>query len=759
MKRLFCLFMSVVMVLGMLSGCGNKQPITTDPTQDTTPSQTQPTEPQPTEPSVEDKINSLDLPDLWKQELLYAVELGMPMEKVQQATISGAEMAELLDYFVEYANPDKLTEWQALIPKLRTHKDALTRFDAMGALFLAARTASGEWAEFKENFNGTMNRLQFPWDDYYFTEGLFDGYDAPLYTVPGIGNSNYLDSTGLYFNLSRQSSISGESPLAYDIEANSIHEYDPPTYAEGLLAVVRLMLSDEPYIYVPTEIDAVYLDAAAARREKIRTATTELPVDVTGDVYYISTSGSDDNDGRSPENAWATAYRAMTANLQYGDAVLFERGGTWYIPMFDEHGNVLTCLEYEEGVTIGAYGSGEKPIIRGDIPDANDPNQWELYYDQNGTKIWKYADILRDSSVIVFNEGETYASEVMPWWDGGAGLVNQQGAPFVVEDELTEDLTFCSMLQYTFAPSDDIGQILHQTPMTGPLYLRCDAGNPAEVYRSISIPQLWVSFGVHPNSSVYDLDIRYFTQTGIGVTSVYATAWNQSFINLDISWCGGFLQGMDYQERDGKFIGYSPFTAGGGINIQSNDAGSVINCRVNQCGPFALIAVIHNHSGDKRVELKNLLMSGNLIENSAIALHMGGYAAMDYPGTESFYSNIIFEDNIVMNTGNTWYRDAVGGNTFACNVIENKDGAANNDGIYIHDNLFYSSTDALICLRDTCIDMAPVNAHPVFSGNTYVQFASRPLLEKNWSTEFYSPAEDVVKDILGDETGTLVIIG
>ena len=152
MKRLFCLFMSVVMVLGILFGCGNKQPITTDPTQDTTPSQTQPTEPQPTEPSVEDKINSLDLPDLWKQELLYAVELGMPMEKVQQATISGAEMAELLDYFVEYANPDKLAEWQALMPKLRTHKDALTRFDAMGALFLAARTASGEWAEFKENF-------------------------------------------------------------------------------------------------------------------------------------------------------------------------------------------------------------------------------------------------------------------------------------------------------------------------------------------------------------------------------------------------------------------------------------------------------------------------------------------------------------------------------------------------------------------------------------------------------------------------------
>lgn len=524
------------------------------------------------------------------------------------------------------------------------------------------------------------------------------------------------------------------------------------------MAVVRLILSDEPYVYVPTQIDAVYLDAAEARCEKIRTAVTELPAEVTGTVYYISNSGSDDNDGRSPETAWATAYRAMTATLQAGDAVLFERGGTWYIPMFDEQGNMLTSIEYEEGVIIGAYGTGEKPIIRGDIPEANDPDQWELYYDQNGAKIWKYADILRDSSVIVFNEGEAYASEVMPWWDGGTGLVNRQGTPFVVENELTEDLTFCSLLQYTFSPSDNINQLLHQTPMTGPLYLRCDAGNPAEVYQSVSIPQVWSSFGVQPNSSAYDLDIRYFTQTGIGVTSAYATTWNQSFINLDISWCGGFLQGMDYQERSGEFVGYSPSTSGGGINIQSNDAGSVINCRINQCGAFALIAVIHGYEGYDRVELKNLQLSGNLIENCAIALHMAGYSELDYPGAESFYSNAVFEDNMVMNTGETWYSDTIGGNHSGCHAIENKDGAANNDGIYIRDNTFYCATDALLCLRDTRIDDTPVNAQPIFSGNTYVQFAARPILQNGWSFEAYRPTEDAVRELLKDETGTLVII-
>lgn len=41
MKQIISLLLSAVMVLGMLSGCSNNQPETTDPTQDTAPSQTQ----------------------------------------------------------------------------------------------------------------------------------------------------------------------------------------------------------------------------------------------------------------------------------------------------------------------------------------------------------------------------------------------------------------------------------------------------------------------------------------------------------------------------------------------------------------------------------------------------------------------------------------------------------------------------------------------------------------------------------------------
>lgn len=225
LKRTFSLLLSLTLVLGLFSGCGDKaKPVTSSP---------------------EESVAALDISEIGKQELLYAAELGFPVEKVQQETISGKEMAELLDKLVEYAAPDKVEEWKALLPKLRTHKGTLTRFDAMGALFLAAQTAGDDWAEYKSDFALVYGALQFPWDQYYFTDGLFGEYDSPRYTVPGSGDSHYLDSACLPFNLSHPSPVSKEFPFAYDAAANSIHEDMPPTYAECVLAVVRLIESVE----------------------------------------------------------------------------------------------------------------------------------------------------------------------------------------------------------------------------------------------------------------------------------------------------------------------------------------------------------------------------------------------------------------------------------------------------------------------------------------------------------------------------------
>ena len=280
-------------------------------------------------------ISRMDLPTLWKQELFHAAELGIPMEKVEQETLSAAEMVELLDWFVNFTAPEKLEQWQQSYPALRSGRTALKRIDAMAALFLAADLVGGDYAGHNLYIWQLGQSIYINWDseETCTSDELFGEANSRNDYDGGVFGSTYLNPAGLYYNLARPSHFSGESPFAFDLQSNSFQLSAPLSYADGILAIVRLISSAHPELfpYTPAQSEAVYLDAADARREEIRTATSELPDEVTKTVYYISGSGSDDNDGLSPETPWATPYRAMAEELQYGDAVLFERGGTWYI--------------------------------------------------------------------------------------------------------------------------------------------------------------------------------------------------------------------------------------------------------------------------------------------------------------------------------------------------------------------------------------------------------------------------------------------
>jgi hypothetical protein len=75
--------------------------------------------------------------------------------------------------------------------------------------------------------------------------------------------------------------------------------------------------------------------------------------ELTGN-YYVSNSGDDDNDGLTPETAWATLSKVASMNID-GDSVLLKRGDTFIPVKF----NVATNLK------IGAYGSGANPLING----------------------------------------------------------------------------------------------------------------------------------------------------------------------------------------------------------------------------------------------------------------------------------------------------------------------------------------------------------------------------------------------------------
>ena len=79
-------------------------------------------------------------------------------------------------------------------------------------------------------------------------------------------------------------------------------------------------------------------------------------------TYYVdATNGNDSNSGISESAPWKTIAEVNHSDFNPGDQILFKRGETWIgttlnIPSDGKSGN---------HITIGAYGTGNKPIIDG----------------------------------------------------------------------------------------------------------------------------------------------------------------------------------------------------------------------------------------------------------------------------------------------------------------------------------------------------------------------------------------------------------
>ncbi len=73
-------------------------------------------------------------------------------------------------------------------------------------------------------------------------------------------------------------------------------------------------------------------------------------------VYYVDTSGSDSNNGRSSTAAFATVSKATTVVVA-GQRVCLKAGDTW-------HGQLILSANY---MSAGAYGAGAKPIVDGAV--------------------------------------------------------------------------------------------------------------------------------------------------------------------------------------------------------------------------------------------------------------------------------------------------------------------------------------------------------------------------------------------------------
>ena len=89
-----------------------------------------------------------------------------------------------------------------------------------------------------------------------------------------------------------------------------------------------------------------------------------LPAHAT--TYYVAAAGSDSSSGTSSSAPWQTIAKVNGATFSPGDSVLFNRGDAW-------HGTALTFPSSGSSsspITIGAYGAGPNPILKGSTVQA-----------------------------------------------------------------------------------------------------------------------------------------------------------------------------------------------------------------------------------------------------------------------------------------------------------------------------------------------------------------------------------------------------
>ena len=422
---------------------------------------------------------------------------------------------------------------------------------------------------------------------------------------------------------------------------------------------------------------------AEERKNAIRSSKSEYPT--TGTVYYVSAEGNDENDGKSAENPIKTLEKVTSLELKPGDTVLFKRGETFRGKM---------CAQ--EGVTYSAYGEGDKPVISGSPENMAYPEAWKLL---DGTEnIWMYKRELLDVGGMVFDGGKTAGIKMVPKYYSGM-YRNSDGTPFDPTKDLNENLAFFSwIVNPTLWQTPDIGKF------AGRLYLRCDKGNPGEVFESIEIHTRGNNIVVGgDNVTIDNLCIMHCGCHGIGT----GNRAGLTVRNCELGWIGG---GLQFYNPNG-----SPTRFGNGIEIY-------VACRdftVENCYIYQVYdaGVTHQYKSDRSGEtvctMENVLYKNNLIE---LCIYSIEYFLEQAGNDTQVMKNVLMTGNICRFSGYGW-----GSYPSRAAHIKGWDHRNISENFVIENNIFDRSRSMLIH-----IGVQDEKDLPIMRNNTYINIADNP---------------------------------
>lgn len=324
-KSLLSILLCFALLAGLLSGCGGGQPQSNQPEAPEAPA----AEPAPL--SGEAPLNEYDR----------AVWYGFTEAPADaDAPVTEAQFVEMLSRVVGVYRPEGLTQWEA-VPFVQNAGDSPV-FRFYGAVLLLYAAEAMDCVDLPDGTYPTINQNADGWDwsafwvlDWERTDGWSEenfGEISEAMTEAWC-DPEPMDHFhgGINFAVSRLSRATGK-PLLDVAPGTYMRNMDELTCREAAVAVVRLYESNEQAAaQLPEDESAAAVAEEALRRaEERRQAILNSETDVvyTGNAYYVSNSGDDQHDGRSPERPWATIGRVNQASLKRGDAVFFERGGT-----------------------------------------------------------------------------------------------------------------------------------------------------------------------------------------------------------------------------------------------------------------------------------------------------------------------------------------------------------------------------------------------------------------------------------------------
>ena len=615
-----------------------------------------------------------------------------------EGSVAARELMEMLDGLVEAIDPEKLDEWQAMFPAARESDEMLTRADGVFAVYCAVGTARTEALEIGENWMQMEKTIGDIWNGYNVNYDLFGRMVDQI--TPWHWHEWSCGAAALFFALDFHD-WRGELLFEYDEEANSLHLDQPLMSADAERAINMLTQAMSPTQERSAEADAEYLAQMEAKKQEILNSASEY--EVKGKVYYIANDGDDHNNGRSAKYPWKTLARSYRAGLQPGDVVLLKRGDVWR--------EVLECAD---GVTYSAYGEGEKPRIYGSPESGADKAKWELYYDQDGVKIWRFYKDIYDCGCIVFNDGESYALRVFSGWDGERETLNHDlSKPFNMVDELKVNHQYYHDLTGSYdlcnAPEG-----LPAEKLKGTIYLRCDEGNPGELYDDLEFVSALSQYEdkryglviVYGKDVVIDnLCMRYSVRP-----TVFSHTASCTVRNCEVGWEGGEMLGLD--EHNGA--------AGEGIRIAGNCV--VKHNYVYQCFDGGVnIEPSYETEGDRywMIEYHNILVEDNLVEYCNSGLFLTGITR-EIDEIDRVLRDITFRNNDVLFSGYGWSGDpdydfgwkhsTVIGNAV---LLGYHDYPVEN--YVFENNTFYKAKHAMVLMPEFS------GEKPLFTGNRYMQ--------------------------------------